>query len=89
MDDLKFGAEDARGYWKPIKSISYGPFFEWPPKPKALFKWFFGFPFYYLSFNNFPFFYSFFFNQVKLSPLHKTFPVTLLRKLGQTKHGTN
>ena len=43
MDDSKIGTEDARGYWKPIKSISYGPFFEWPPKPKALFKWFFGF----------------------------------------------
>mgnify|MGYP001335688427 FL=1 len=51
MDDLKFGAEDARGYWKPIKSISYGPFFEWPPKPKALFKWFFGFPGYLLPWN--------------------------------------
>ena len=51
MDDSKFGTEDARGYWKPIKSISYGPFFEWPPKPKALFKWFFGFPGYLLPWN--------------------------------------
>ena len=53
MDDSKFGTEDARGYWKPIKSISYGPFFEWPPKPKALFKWFFGFPGYLLPWNLF------------------------------------
>jgi sterol desaturase/sphingolipid hydroxylase (fatty acid hydroxylase superfamily) len=51
MDDSKFGTEDARGYWKPIKSISYGPFFEWPPKPKPLFKWFFGFPGYLLPWN--------------------------------------
>ncbi|MEM8748861.1 MAG: sterol desaturase family protein [Pseudomonadota bacterium] len=51
MDDSKLGAEDARGYWTPDKRISYGPAFAWPPQPKALFKWFFGFPGYLLPWN--------------------------------------
>ena len=51
MDDSKFGTEDARGYWRPNKLVSYGPAFAWPPDPKALLKWFFGFPGYLLPWN--------------------------------------
>ena len=51
MDDLKFGTEDSRGHWRPKKIIKYAPVFKWPPKPKALFKWFFGFPGFFLPWN--------------------------------------
>lgn len=51
MDETKFGTEDSRGYWAPDKPINYGPAFNWPPKPKALLKWFFGFPGYLLPWN--------------------------------------
>ena len=51
MDDSKYGTENARGYWSPSKPISYGPAFNWPPDPKALYKWFFGFPGYLLPWN--------------------------------------
>ena len=51
MDDKNYGTEDSRGYWKPNKPISYGPAFNWPPDPKALYKWFFGFPGYLLPWN--------------------------------------
>jgi sterol desaturase/sphingolipid hydroxylase (fatty acid hydroxylase superfamily) len=51
MDDSKVGTEDSRGYWVPNDRVSYGPVFEWPPRPKVLFKWFFGFPGYFLPWN--------------------------------------
>ena len=51
IKDTDFGSRDKKGYWKPKKPISYGPFFTWPPKPKVLFKWFFGFPGYLLPWN--------------------------------------
>ena len=51
MDDAKYGVEDARGHWAPNEPVSYGPFFDWPPRPRALFKWFFGFPGYFLPWN--------------------------------------
>jgi len=51
MDDRRFGQEDSRGNWVPEKPISYGPFFEWPPNPRALLKFFFGFPGYFLPWN--------------------------------------
>lgn len=51
MDDSKIGTEDSRGYWVPNDRVSYGPVFEWPPRPKVLFKWFFGFPGYFLPWN--------------------------------------
>ena len=44
MDDSKFGSEDSRGFWKPNDPVSYGPLFAWPAQPRALLKWFFGFP---------------------------------------------
>ena len=51
MDDALYGKEDARGNWAPNKPVSYGPAFTWPPDPRALFKWFFGFPGYLLPWN--------------------------------------
>ena len=51
MDDSLFGKEDARGNWTPNKPVSYGPAFDWPPDPRALFKWLFGFPGYFLPWN--------------------------------------
>ena len=51
MDDSKVGTEDSRGYWVPNDRVSYGPVFEWPPRPKVLVKWFFGFPGYFLPWN--------------------------------------
>jgi len=51
MADSDYGTEDMRGNWAPDKPISYGPFFAWPPRPAALFKWFFGFPGYFLPWN--------------------------------------
>lgn len=51
MDDSAYGTEDSRGHWTPEKPVSYGPAFAWPPRPKALLKWFFGFPGYLLPWN--------------------------------------
>lgn len=51
MDDSKSGKENARGYWAPNDPITYGPAFLWPPQPRALVKWFFGFPGYFLPWN--------------------------------------
>lgn len=51
MDDAAFGTDDRRGNWVPKNPISYGPAFDWPPRPAALFKWFFGFPGYLLPWN--------------------------------------
>ncbi|MEE3091883.1 MAG: sterol desaturase family protein, partial [Pseudomonadota bacterium] len=51
MGESQFGREDARGNWVPDRPISYGPAFAWPPQPKALVKWFFGFPGYLLPWN--------------------------------------
>ncbi|MDC3287225.1 ABC transporter permease subunit [Alphaproteobacteria bacterium] len=41
MDEINFGSRDARGNWSPKKPIDYGPAFAWPPKPRAVLKWFF------------------------------------------------
>ncbi len=51
MDDNRFGTEDRRGGWAPRNPVSYGPAFAWPPQPRALVKWFFGFPGYLLPWN--------------------------------------
>lgn len=51
MDETKFGARDKNGDWAPCEPISYGPAFAWPPQPRALLKWFFGFPGYLLPWN--------------------------------------
>ena len=37
----------------PNKPVSYGPAFDWPPNPRALFKWFFGFPGYLVPVERF------------------------------------
>lgn len=51
MDDRIFGTEDGKGSWTPMEPISYGPAFAWPPQPRALVKWLFGFPGYFLPWN--------------------------------------
>ncbi|MBX2823236.1 MAG: sterol desaturase family protein [Gammaproteobacteria bacterium] len=51
MDDSKYGTEDSKGYWIPHKRVSYGPVFSWPPQPRALVKFFFGVPGYFLPSN--------------------------------------
>jgi hypothetical protein len=51
MDDSAFGHDDKRGNWTPKTPISYGPAFAWPPQPRALVKWLFGFPGYFLPWN--------------------------------------
>jgi sterol desaturase/sphingolipid hydroxylase (fatty acid hydroxylase superfamily) len=53
MNDTDYGHEDARGHWSPNRPISYGPAFDWPPDPKRLGKWLFGFPGYFLPWNVF------------------------------------
>jgi hypothetical protein len=37
MEDSLYGKEDASGYWTPKKPASYGPAFDWPPNPLALY----------------------------------------------------
>jgi len=51
MNDTNFGKEDLRGFWTPKDPVSYGPAFEWPPRPRALIRWFFGFPGYLFPWN--------------------------------------
>ena len=52
MNDSKYGKLDERGAnWVPDKPVSYGPAFDWPPNPRALFKFFFGFPGYFVPWN--------------------------------------
>ena len=51
VDDALYGKEDSRGNWAPNKPVSYGPVFSWPPDGRALFKFFFGFPGYFLPWN--------------------------------------
>lgn len=52
MDDSKFGKLDERGLnWAPNKPVSYGPVFDWPPNPRSLFNFFFGFPGYFVPWN--------------------------------------
>ncbi|HEX9029287.1 MAG TPA: sterol desaturase family protein [Anaerolineales bacterium] len=40
----EFGSRDERGHWKPPYPAAYSPLFDWPPQPRAIFKWFFGYP---------------------------------------------
>jgi len=51
MNESDYGREDARGYWAPDKLIDYGPVFDWPPRPGALARFFFGYPGYFLPSN--------------------------------------
>jgi sterol desaturase/sphingolipid hydroxylase (fatty acid hydroxylase superfamily) len=53
MTEARYGKENARGHWEPDRVIGYGPAFAWPPQPRALLKWFFGFPGYLLPWNVF------------------------------------
>jgi sterol desaturase/sphingolipid hydroxylase (fatty acid hydroxylase superfamily) len=40
----EFGTRDAKGHWKPPYPAEYSPLFDWPLKPMAILKWFFGYP---------------------------------------------
>ena len=40
----EYGTRDSRGHWKPPYPARYAPLFTWPLLPKAILKWFFGFP---------------------------------------------
>lgn len=51
MDDSAYGTDDQRGNWMPKAPISYGPAFDWPPRPKALLRWFFGYNGYLFPWN--------------------------------------
>jgi sterol desaturase/sphingolipid hydroxylase (fatty acid hydroxylase superfamily) len=51
MDESAYGKMDRPGSWSPSKPISYGPAFAWPPQPKGLLKWFFGYPGFLLPWN--------------------------------------
>jgi hypothetical protein len=48
MDDIQFAKENSRRFWEPTKPVSYARLLNWPPQPRALVKWFFGFPGYLL-----------------------------------------
>lgn len=42
---------DAPGGWAPSRPIEYAPLFVWPPRPRALLRWFAGYPGYLWPFN--------------------------------------
>jgi len=42
---------EAQSGWGPSKPIEYAPLFVWPPRPKALLRWFGGYPGYLWPFN--------------------------------------
>jgi sterol desaturase/sphingolipid hydroxylase (fatty acid hydroxylase superfamily) len=44
MTDIAANERNARGDWRPAKSIALAPINNWPLRPKALAKWLFGFP---------------------------------------------
>lgn len=51
MNESDYGHEDARGYWIPNKLVDYGPLFAWPVRPRALLKFLFGYPGFFLPSN--------------------------------------
>jgi len=51
INQPEFGTRDERGHWKPPYSSGYSPLFIWPPRPKALVKWFFGYPGFFWPIN--------------------------------------
>jgi hypothetical protein len=44
MDDSLYGTRSARGEWTPNRRVEYAPLIVWPPRPKALLRWLFGYP---------------------------------------------
>ena len=42
---------DAKGHWRPDELIKLPPFYAWPPRPRAVAKWFAGFPGYLWPLN--------------------------------------
>lgn len=51
MNESDYGHEDARGFFVPKKLIDYGPLFSWPVRPRAIFKFLFGYPGFFLPSN--------------------------------------
>lgn len=39
MDDGKFGTKDSRGYWKPVKRLTYPDVFVWPLRLHSILAW--------------------------------------------------
>lgn len=46
MTEIDTGVRDERGEWQP-RVITPGPLFDWPPRPRAILKWLFGYPGYF------------------------------------------
>lgn len=51
MNDLGYGSRDKRGHWEPAGQIEPGPLFAFPPRPRAVAGWLFGYPGYFLPWN--------------------------------------
>ncbi len=51
IDDLTYGTRNARGDWTPDRRAAPAPLFVWPPRPRALAGWLFGYPGYILGWN--------------------------------------
>jgi sterol desaturase/sphingolipid hydroxylase (fatty acid hydroxylase superfamily) len=50
-ETVPLGQRDRRGDWRPAKLLSPPPLFVWPPRPRALLRWLFGYPGYVLPWN--------------------------------------
>jgi len=50
-DAATLGPRDRRGDWRPPTLIEPPPLYAWPPHPRAILKWLFGFPGYLLPWN--------------------------------------
>lgn len=48
-----FGMRDEKGHWKPPYPVTYAPVFAWPPQPKRMLKWLFGYGGYLYPINLF------------------------------------
>ena len=48
MSDVVAGTRDSRGEWQPAERPEVAPIWSWPPRPRAVLKWFLGYPGYVL-----------------------------------------
>src|SRR4051794_28887239 len=53
MEDALCGSRNQRGEWKPAELIKNAPLFAFPPQPRAVLKWVFGYPGYLLPWGVF------------------------------------
>jgi len=51
MTEHSVSDRDAKGYWRPDALIKLPPIYTWPPRPRKVTKWFFGFPGYLWPLN--------------------------------------